>query len=129
VLPVRIAEVWREAAKWIELSGRVTLEGVNKEDPYGPAEGFVFLQIRAINLWNYQLVPRLCSTDICAAFVAPTPEITVLIMSDTRVAGAVCQDDDQSVEDRGPCMVLQPLCKKALLACLYQGAINFPKTQ
>ena len=106
----------------------MTLEGLNKENPYGRAEGFVFLQVRTINLWNYQMVPRLYSPDICAVFLAPTPEITVLIMSDKRVAGAVCQDDSQIVDDRGPCMVPQPLCKKALLACLYHGAIRFPKT-
>jgi hypothetical protein len=89
----------------------------------------VFLQVRTVNLWSYQMVSRLCSPDICAVFVSLKPEITVLIMSGTRVAGAVCQDDGQIVDGRGPCMVLQPLCKRALLACLYQGAINFsPKT-
>lgn len=89
----------------------------------------MFLQVRTVNLWSYQMVSRLCSPDICAVFVSLKPEITVLIMSGTRVAGAVCQDDGQIVDGRGPCMVLQPLCKRALLACLYQGAINFsPKT-
>ena len=47
--------------------------------------------------------------DICAVFVSPIPEITVLIMSGMRVAGAVCQDDGQIVDERGLCMVLAPL--------------------
>ena len=48
-MPARIAKFGVKAAKWIELSGRVTvrgcrvLRGLNKEDPYGPAEGFVDL--------------------------------------------------------------------------------------
>jgi hypothetical protein len=55
------------------------------------------MQVRTINLWNYQLVPRLCSPDICAVFVAPKPEITVLIMSGTRLSCAVCLDDGHIV--------------------------------
>jgi len=97
---------------------------LNKEDPYGPAEGFTFLQVRTINLWNYQMVPRPPPPDICAVFVSPIPEITVLVMSGTRVAGAVCQDDGQIVGDRGPCMVLQLL----FLHVCTKGAMNFPKT-
>jgi hypothetical protein len=85
----------------------------------------VFLQVRTLNSWNYQLVSRLCSPDICAVFVSPTPEITELIMSGTHVAGAVCQDDGQIVDDRGPCMVLQPLCKKALTSMSVSGGHQF----
>ena len=32
-----------------------------------------FLQVRTINLWNCQLVPRLCSPDICTVVVARGP--------------------------------------------------------
>ena len=60
------------------------MRGVNEEDPFGPAERFAFLQVRTVNLLNYQLVPCFFSPGCLCGLCISDTGIILLILSGTR---------------------------------------------